>query len=141
MMLYQHTKFRYKRFRFLEDILTNINWNFEPLLWPWPRTQSSISLDTYVGYDTGHSSWWWSVIKLSLVVKEWLVPRSVGSKWILTSCQLHRVNQDNQILSKTNASFKTLLILWLKSNPWNQSLHKYKKQDIHINIKNIFLMS
>lgn len=96
------------------------------------------SLDTYVGYDTGHTSWWWSVIKLSLVAKELLVPRSVGSKWILTSCQLHRVNQDNRILSKTNASFKTLLIFWFKSNPWNQSLHKYKKQDIHINIKIYF---
>ena len=89
------------------------------------------SLDTY---DTGHSSLWWSVIKLSLVAKELLVPRSVGSKWILTSCQSHKVDQDNQTLSKTNASFKLFWYSGLSQiygiNPYTsiKTRHTYKHQ-------------
>ena len=40
MMLHYHTRFGNKMFCGSEDIvLTNIHWQFEPSLWPWPWTQ------------------------------------------------------------------------------------------------------
>ena len=53
IMLHQHTKFGSKRLSVPEDtIWTNIHWNFEILMWPWPRTQQS-------NFSIKHSGLWY----------------------------------------------------------------------------------
>ena len=63
MMVRHPTTFGHKGFRDSEDISrTNIDWHFEPSLWPWPWTQQS-------NFLTRYSSLWWYTISLSLVAK------------------------------------------------------------------------
>ena len=52
IMMHHHAKFGSKRFSDLGNIIwTNIHWQFEILLWPWPWTQQS-------NFSIKHSGLW-----------------------------------------------------------------------------------
>ena len=53
-MMHHHTKFGYKKFQSWGDIIqVNIQWHFEPFLWPWPSPQENnpIFLQENPAYD------------------------------------------------------------------------------------------